>query len=54
VLAYGSQGFLDQLKERFLHGQKDAELPQQNRLLLDSDQYIDWAKTRVRDYGGTP
>jgi REP element-mobilizing transposase RayT len=36
-LAYGSQGFLDQLKERFLRGQKDAELPQQNRLLLDAD-----------------
>ncbi len=36
-LAYGSQDFLDQLKEKYLRGQKDAELPQRNKLFIESD-----------------
>jgi REP element-mobilizing transposase RayT len=36
-LAYGSQDFLDQLKERFMDDRKNAELPQHNRLLMDAN-----------------
>ncbi|MCP3872776.1 MAG: hypothetical protein GY699_06420, partial [Desulfobacteraceae bacterium] len=36
-LVYGSQDFLDQLKEKFLNDHKDAELPQHNRLLQSSN-----------------
>ena len=36
-LVYGSQNFIEQLKEQFLDDRKSAELPQHNRLLLDAD-----------------
>jgi putative transposase len=36
-LAFGSQSYLDRLKENYLKRQKIAELPQHNRLLLDTD-----------------
>jgi REP element-mobilizing transposase RayT len=34
-LVFGSQGFVSNLKKRFLNSQKDAELPQLNRLQQD-------------------
>jgi hypothetical protein len=36
-LVYGSEGFLNDLKERFLLKEKDAELPQHNRMFRDID-----------------
>jgi len=36
-LAYGSEGFLSDLKSRFLLKQKDVELPQHNKLFRDVD-----------------
>ena len=36
-LVYGSQGFVEQCKRRFLKGWKEAELPQHNRLFMDED-----------------
>ena len=44
-LIYGSQGFVSDLKVRFLEGKKDVELPQHNSLFreFDSDLLIDKA-----------
>jgi len=36
-LVYGSEGFLNDLKSRFLLNQKDVELPQHNKLFRDVD-----------------
>ena len=36
-LVYGSETFLDDLKKRFLSGQKNVELPQHNRMYRDVD-----------------
>ena len=36
-LVYGSQKYIEQLKQQFLDDRKNAELPQHNRLLLDGN-----------------
>jgi REP element-mobilizing transposase RayT len=38
-LVYGSEDFLEDLKERFLSKEKDAELPQHNRMFRDIDPH---------------
>ena len=44
---YGSQAYIDKLKNRYLHDRKESELPQHNRLLADIDPH-DLAQTAAQ------